>query len=212
MKIISIEGNIGSGKSTLIKMLKNLKLDLIFLPEPVDEWNKIVDSNGTNILEKYYSDQKRYAFSFQMMAYITRLKQLLDCNASENSIIITERCLYTDREIFAKMLYDSGMIEDIEYSIYLRWFDYFVGDLSLYGIIYVKSDPDVCSNRISIRARKGESIPLEYLSSCHEYHENWINGLSEKKFNPKILVLDGNINYHDNLPTEWVKSINLFIE
>lgn len=205
MKIISIEGNIGSGKSTLIKMLKNLKLNLIFLPEPVDEWNKIVDSNGTNILEKYYSNQKRYAFSFQMMAYITRLKQLLDCNASENSVIITERCLYTDREIFAKMLYDSGMIEDIEYSIYLRWFDYFIKNIEINHFIYLRNDPEVCLQRIHIRDRKGETIPIEYLINCHKYHENWLNNKEN------ILILDGNENYSDKLPEKWISLINSFI-
>ena len=183
MKIISIEGNIGSGKSTLIKKIKqndSFLKNIIFLDEPVDDWNTIVDSNGVTIIEKYYSDQKKYAFSFQMMAFITRIKQIKDLKELDDTVVITERCVYTDREIFAKMLFDIGKIEDIEYSIYLRWFDYFVGELSLYGIIYVKSDPDVCSNRISIRARKGESIPLEYLTSCHQYHENWINSLSEK--------------------------------
>jgi deoxyadenosine/deoxycytidine kinase len=70
MKIISIEGNIGSGKSTLIKKLRELpefQNGFTFLPEPVDEWNTIKDSDGITILEKYYSDQKKYAFSFQMM-------------------------------------------------------------------------------------------------------------------------------------------------
>ena len=204
MKIISIEGNIGSGKSTLIKMLKK-KENLIFLPEPVDEWNKIVDSNGTNILEKYYSNQKRYAFSFQMMAYITRLKQLLECNASENSIIITERCLYTDREIFAKMLYDSGMIEDIEYSIYLHWFDYFIKNIEINHFIYLRNDPEVCLQRIHIRDRKGETIPIEYLINCHKDHENWLNNKEN------ILVLDGNVNYSDELPEKWISLINSFI-
>jgi hypothetical protein len=90
--------------------------------------NTITDSDGITIIEKYYSDQKKYAFSFQMMAYISRLKQLQE--SKNSSIIVTERCLYTDRNIFAKMLYDSGMIEDIEYSIYLKWFDYFINDLN----------------------------------------------------------------------------------
>jgi hypothetical protein len=79
MKIISIEGNIGSGKSTILNCLKEkskINTSLIFLLEPVDEWEKITDTDGTNILTRYYSDQKRYAFSFQMMAFITRLRQI----------------------------------------------------------------------------------------------------------------------------------------
>jgi deoxyadenosine/deoxycytidine kinase len=206
MKIISIEGNIGSGKSTLIKKLRQLpefQNGFTFLPEPVDEWNTIKDSDGITILEKYYSDQKKYAFSFQMMAYISRLKQLND--SKKSSIIITERCLYTDRNIFAKMLHDTGMIEEIEYSIYLKWFEYFIENLNDIKFIYVRSDPDVCSDRITLRNRKGENISIEYLSNCHHYHEKWLNNEKE------LLVLDGNENYQDDLPTHWVQSIKKFI-
>jgi deoxyguanosine kinase len=206
MKIISIEGNIGSGKSTLIKKLRELpefQNGFTFLPEPVDEWNTIKDSDGITILEKYYSDQKKYAFSFQMMAYISRLKQLND--SKNSSIIITERCLYTDRNIFAKMLHDTGMIEEIEYSIYLKWFEYFIENLNDIKFIYVRSDPDVCSDRITLRNRKGENISIEYLSNCHHYHEKWLNNEKE------LLVLDGNENYQDDLPTHWVQSIKKII-
>jgi deoxyadenosine/deoxycytidine kinase len=206
MKIISIEGNIGSGKSTLIKKLRQLpefQNGFTFLSEPVDEWNTIKDSDGITILEKYYSDQKKYAFSFQMMAYISRLKQLND--SKKSSIIITERCLYTDRNIFAKMLHDTGMIEEIEYSIYLKWFEYFIENLNDIKFIYVRSDPDVCSDRITLRNRKGENISIEYLSNCHHYHEKWLNNEKE------LLVLDGNENYQDDLPTHWVQSIKKFI-
>jgi deoxyadenosine/deoxycytidine kinase len=206
MKIISIEGNIGSGKSTLIKKLKEhpeFQNGFTFLPEPVDEWNTITDSDGITIIEKYYSDQKKYAFSFQMMAYISRLKQLQE--SKNSSIIVTERCLYTDRNIFAKMLYDSGLIEDIEYSIYLRWFDFFIKNIHIDHFIYLRNDPKICSERVLLRDRAGENIPLEYLTKCHEYHEVWLNN------KPNLLVLDGSINYSNELPKEWVQSILSFI-
>lgn len=187
MKLFSIEGNIGSGKSTIIKRLKELGKNIIYLPEPVDIWNTITDTSGVTIIEKYYSDQKKYAFSFQMMAFITRIKQIKDFGDT-NNIILTERCVYTDREIFAKMLYDSGKIEEIEYSIYLKWFDFFVKDINLSGIIYLQVDPDICSERIIKRGRKGETIPIEYLTECHNYHENWIDSLPESM----KLIVNGN--------------------
>ena len=79
--IFSIEGNIGSGKSTLVKMLKNkLKIikntSVIYLPEPVEVWESIKDKDGKNAIEKYYENPEKYAFSFQMMAYISRIHQL----------------------------------------------------------------------------------------------------------------------------------------
>ena len=188
VKIFSIEGNIGSGKSTLIEFLKNNENNFIYLPEPVNLWNEIKDSSGVTILEKYYQDSKRYAFSFQMMAYITRLscikKQIIE--APPDSIIITERSIYTDREIFAKMLYDSGIIEDVNYLIYLRWFDEF-SEIQLDGIIYVETTPELCLERIKQRNRKGEeSISLEYLKECHRYHENWI-----RQIDSQVLYFDG---------------------
>ena len=80
IKIITIEGNIGSGKSTLLEFLRNeLIVDnqkVIFMKEPVDEWEYIKDSNGNTMLQKFYENQEKYSFPFQMMAYISRLKLL----------------------------------------------------------------------------------------------------------------------------------------
>jgi len=190
MKLIfSIEGNIGSGKSTLLDILKNSNEieNVIYLPEPVAIWNEIKDESGITILEKYYNNQEKYAFPFQMMAYITRLSLIRKTiqSAPDNCIILSERSIYTDREIFAKMLHDSKKIEDICYSIYLRWFEEF-SESRLDGILYVKTTPETCLERIEKRSRKGEeTIPLEYLEDCHRYHETWINNTHN------VLVIDG---------------------
>ena len=65
--IFSIEGNIGSGKSTLVKILTRTfkmlgNIPIIYLPEPVSIWESITDKNGKNIIEKYYENQEKYAF------------------------------------------------------------------------------------------------------------------------------------------------------
>ena len=105
-QIISIDGNIGSGKSTIVQKLKEYfqkqNKNIIFLQEPINEWDKIKDKNGITILEKFYQNQEKYSFAFQMMAYISRLS-LLKKTIEENSdaIIITERCLNTDSYVFA---------------------------------------------------------------------------------------------------------------
>jgi len=180
MRIFSIEGNIGSGKSTLIEFLKNNEDGFYYLEEPVSVWNEVKDLSGVTILEKYYQDPKKYAFSFQMMAYITRLSSIKKkiSEIPPDSILFTERSIFTDREIFAKMLYDSGNIEEVEYSIYLKWFNEFK-TINLDGIIYIQTNPELCHQRIEQRNRKGEeSIPLEYLTECHNYHESWINNSS----------------------------------
>ena len=179
--VFSIEGNIGSGKSTLIEQLKKIE-GVYFLPEPVDTWNTITDLSGVTILEKYYQDQEKYAFPFQMMAYITRLSLI---RAAPDGIIFTERCVFTDREIFAKMLYDSGKIDHVSYLIYNKWF-YEFNENALSGIIYIQTSPETCFNRILSRNRKGETIPLSYLQNCHKYHEEWINGTTTP-----VLIIDG---------------------
>jgi deoxyadenosine/deoxycytidine kinase len=216
--IISIEGNIGSGKSTLLKNLQSYyeNKNIIFLREPVDEWESIVDIDGNTMLSKFYADQEKYSFPFQMMAYISRLALLKESiEKNPNSIIITERSLYTDKFVFAKMLYDSGKIELVNYQIYLKWFDTFANDYPINKIIYVCADPDICSERIVKRSRNGENnIPLDYLKSCHSYHENMINLFMDcSKFNCEKLQIDGNVDIfeNENYLKETINSINKFI-
>jgi deoxynucleoside kinase len=173
--ILSIEGNIGSGKSTFVKLLKEHyagREDICFLQEPVDQWLSIKDDEG-NILQHYYKDQKKYSFAFQMMAYISRLVILKDAiNNPKYKYIITERCLHTDKYVFCKMLYDDGLISSIEYQIYNKWFYEF--DNSKYIVVYLRCEPQVAYERVLTRGRPEETIPLEYLEKCHRYHEEWL--------------------------------------
>ena len=99
--VISVDGNIGSGKSTLVKYLKSKYKNLYFLDEPVDEWVRIIDDNDENILHKFYNDKSRYSYLFQNFAFITRANILLNNinnlkNLLGKKIIITERSVETD--------------------------------------------------------------------------------------------------------------------
>ena len=211
--IFAIDGNIGSGKSSRVNDLKeylNHDNRFIFLQEPVDDWNTIKAEDGTTILEKFYGDQDKYAFSFQMMAYISRLA-LLRKTLRENPKchIVTERSIFTDRNVFAKMLYDDKKIEEVNYQIYLKWFDEFVNDTKLDGIIYVHTDAKVCYDRIKKRSRAGEeSIPLEYLEKCHEYHNTWI-----LKKEHDVQIIDGNVDSEETpaIINVWMQEIFTFI-
>ena len=211
--ILSIDGNIGSGKSTLYEELQSYYKgndDICFVPEPVDDWKSIVDKNGVPILTNLYKDTNKYAFRFQMMAYISRL-HLLRKQVKKNKykIIISERCVQTDKNVFAQMLYDDGLIDHDEFQIYLKWFDEFLDDIKLSGIIYVRAEPDVCSVRVKTRAREGENIPIEYLTKCHDYHEKWLNTYDEK------LVIDANIDTRikENkiIRDGWISKIDIWI-
>ena len=214
MYIFTVDGNIGSGKSTLIKLMKKKyksfgNFKIIFLPEPVDIWESIKDENGKNVIESYYENQIKFAFPFQMMAYISRVHQIREImkNSDENTIIICERSVYTDKHVFAKMLHDNGTMNDIEIQIYKKWFDEFVKDFPFSGIIYVGTEPTKSLERVKIRNRKGETIPLSYLELCHNYHEKWLNNSTIP-----VLKLNGNKEFINAIPSSWDITIQTFIK
>jgi deoxyadenosine/deoxycytidine kinase len=192
--IISIEGNIGSGKSTILKELEKMNYnvsDVIFVHEPVSEWLNI-KLGDKNALELFYENQKENSFWFQILAYITRLRNLLSIleNNSKDKIIICERSIYTDKYVFAKMLYESSNINEMEWITYLYWFDTFKKQTKIDLILYVNTEPEECFNRIIKRNRVEEinKISKEYLINCHDKHTEWFN---EKDMNTKIFRING---------------------
>ena len=211
--IISIEGNIGTGKSTLLATLKEKYAadpSIHFMAEPVDVWDTIVDGQGVTILEKYYANQKKYAFSFQMMAYISRIAAIRAALKKKYRIIILERSVYTDSAVFAKMLFHDQKIEDIEYMIYMKWVDEFISDLPPIKFIYVQANPEVSYERVLKSGRAGETIPLAYLQNCHKYHEEWL--LVENT--QPLLLLNANVDVKNEPGTldEWLANIYQFIK
>lgn len=204
--LFSIEGNIGSGKSTFCNYLRqhftsyynvheNKTYNVYFVDEPVDEWVSIKDNNGLNLLENFYKCPQKYSFCFQMTAYISRLSNLKKIlkKASVNDIIITERSVFSDYNVFAKMLYDSGEINSIEYQCYIKWFEHFLEDIPPIFYVYIKTFFVNCHDRVIRRARQGENpISADYLKMCEKYHEDWLSKESH------TIVLDGNksVDYH----------------
>jgi deoxyadenosine/deoxycytidine kinase len=194
--VYSIEGNIGTGKSTLLEILKKRYQNvpnIVFIDEPVKEWDEIKDLEGNTMLQKFYGNQEKYSFAFQMMALISRIKKLKDAiNKNPNSVIISERSVYTDKYVFAQMLYDTKKIEEVEFQIYMKWFDSFTKECKIEKVIYVKTSPEICHERISKRSRIGEEvIPLKYLQDCNYYHDKMI---SNSDFCRNVLEINGNID------------------
>ena len=215
--IISIEGNIGSGKSTILSCIQNMyqgydDKQIIFLKEPVDEWENITDETGSTILKLFYETPEKYAFSFQMMAYISRLNNLKQAiKQNKNAIIITERSLFTDRYVFAKMLYDDKKIRHVDYSIYMKWFDAFIEDFPVDKVIYVNSSPTICCQRIKKRSRNGESIiSLEYLQNCHKYHNDMMTYYTRVMDIDNIYIFNGDIE--ENEREEHIQNMLKFIK
>lgn len=228
--IFAIEGNIGVGKSTILNQLKSQKifsknhgryLNIVYMQEPVDTWSTIVDNTGETILEKYYKDQQKYAFSFQIMAYTTRLtamRKIIETHP-DCDIIICERSLEADNNVFAKMLHDSQDIEDINYNIYKMLFNETAKEYAINGVVYLRSDPRVCLGRIGKRARGGENkIQTEYLEAVDKYYEEWfypVSGSDEqiKQVVPRLFIdTNQDVKYEGDEGNRWVESIMQFIE
>lgn len=201
LPIVFVEGGIGCGKSTLVKHLQAYceKHDKRYMTiqEPVDIWMTIQDkTTGKNMIEAFYQDQHKHGFEFQMMAYISRLQRLQEAQKeaveSHCDFIICERSLYTDKNVFCKMLYDEGKINTFGYQIYNKWFEHFQSFLDDVRFVYLQTDHEVCLQRIKKRCRDGEeNIPSEYLKKNNEYHDAWLMNQDD------VLVLNGNQDYDE---------------
>ena len=186
--MIFIEGNVGSGKSTFLKLLENEGYKIIL--EPVDEWSAIKNSNGKNLIEEFYGNQERYAYTFQSVAFRTRVKNLKDYNGE-----LIERSVFTDKNVFAKTCYENGKMNDIEWTDYCSWFDWLCESFNIKpsGFIYLRADPKISYERIKKRSRPGEeTIPFEYLEELHNKHEKWLMDESN------VLVLDVNKEFESD--------------
>lgn len=199
--LISIEGNIGTGKTTLINILNKKfgkKNNVIFVDEPIQQWLNLKDSDGENILGKFYGDQQRWSYSFQMHAFITRSKAILEQNTDDNVVII-ERSVITDRNVFAYLLYESGKISEMEWKLYIEWFDWLTEHFSKITpdkFIYLKADPKISYQRMVKRTRDEEAnIPIDYLNQVSEKHDQWLLGENE---NENVITIDVNHDFSDS--------------
>ena len=205
--LIYIEGNIGSGKSTFVRLLSNYLQTFVekgfnpfLIQEPVDQWMMTFDSDGKNILDKFYEDQTRWAFTFQMNSFISRAHKIHEKRdlSQENQLLFVERSIYTDRYCFAANCYETNKMTQMEYDIYCRWNDWLSNQFKLRpnAYIYLKCDTNTNVERIAKRSRQGEcNIPKEYLDNLHAKHESWMK--AENDTNIPVLTLDVSTDFTD---------------
>ena len=199
---IYIEGNIGSGKSTFARLLTDYidefkhTFNTSIIQEPVDEWLITYESDGKNILQKFYEDINRWSFAFQMNSFISRTKKIQDeiekvQNNNNDKLMFIERSIYTDKNVFAINCFENKKMTEMEYNIYNRWNQWLSDkfDLRPSAYIYLRCNPEINSERIIKRSRSEEdSIPIEYLTQIHEKHEEWMN--KEKEQGVPVLIID----------------------
>ena len=178
--IISLDGNIGAGKSTLLAQIREALPEIHVVDEPVGQWTALHHSNGKNLLELFYEDKKRWAYTFQNCAILTRLQNIQDTIQRLNAttgpqVILTERSVLTDKHVFAEMLRDTGVLDPMEWELYDRWFTLFHKQHPISGIIYLSTSSKTSKERIHIRNRQGEeSISQEYLDALDVQHKKWV--------------------------------------
>jgi len=174
--IISLDSNIGSGKSTLLNAIKATVPEVEVVLEPVGAWMTLKNAEGKSLLELFYEDKRRWAYTFQNCAILTRLRTIKDAIATtKKRIILTERSVLTDRFVFAEMLRASGDIDELEWQLYMNWFDTFAADLPICGVVYLTTGVGTSAERIGRRGRHGEEhIPIDYLSALDAQHKKWL--------------------------------------
>ena len=186
--MISIEANIGTGKSTFLKIFGEKWPDIFnIIYEPLEEWQTKYSHDDKNILGLFYNDIPRWSYTFQSNAFITRIQKYCEQRVP-NKINLTERSIYSDYHIFAQMLKDDQKMNPIEWKLYDNWFhwlnDKFIGKPD--AIIYLRCEPEVAFDRVKKRARSEENkITLDYLTRLHEYHDRWL--LNERNIPVKVI-------------------------
>jgi deoxyadenosine/deoxycytidine kinase len=211
-KFISVEGNIGSGKSTFLKKLSE-SINCKIAVEPCKRWQ---DVGGYNLLEAFYKDSNRWGYTFQSYVFLTRIQALekmfeyfFNNLSNDMDYFISERFVLADLYVFAKTSYDLGIFNKIEWEAYCNWYLWMIKKYVPIpsGFIYLRVMPEVAYNRINIRARGEESeISIDYLKMIHNCHENW---MIHKKFfietgfsDIPVLVIDCNKDFEHNI-IEW---------
>lgn len=179
--IITLDGNIGAGKSTLLDAIKTHIPSVTVIPEPVGEWLTMTNQHGESLLKLFYKDKQRWGYTFQNAAILTRLldtQRILKewkPTAGMLPIIITERSVLTDRHVFADMLHNDGKLDDLEWKLYLKWYEAYAKDLPVKGIIHLNTSVRTSNDRIKIRGREGEEgIELAYLEQLDIQHNKWV--------------------------------------
>jgi deoxyadenosine/deoxycytidine kinase len=179
--IITLDGNIGAGKSTLLDAIEKYLPSVTVIPEPVGEWLTMTNEHGESLLKLFYKDKRRWSYTFQNAAILTRLldtqRILKEWKPTPGKlpVIITERSVLTDRHVFADMLHNDGIIDDLEWKLYLKWYTAYAADLPVKGIIHLNTSAATSSDRIKIRGREGEeSIELTYLEQLDAQHDKWV--------------------------------------
>lgn len=182
---IAIAGNIGSGKTTLTKMLAKRF-----------GWQPHFEPVANNpYLDDFYGDMNRWSFNLQIYFLNQRFKDVVEISKSKDTII-QDRTIFEDACIFAPNLHDMGMMSDRDFANYSDLFDLMISLVNLPDLmIYIRSSIPTLIGHIEKRGRDFEqSMRIDYLKGLNDRYENWIKG-----YKGRLLIIDGdNIDFESN--------------
>ena len=185
-RIYSIEGNIGAGKTTILKILEKSFKDIAFVEEPISKWQNI---GNENLFQKFSENPERWCFSFEFYSMLTKVEALIKAANCDKTIIIIERSLLSNK-IFIDISKKMNKLNEMEYGMLINTWNFYMQNIypQIKGIIYLKTPVDVCVQRIILRNRNEEnSVDKNYLKLLHDKFEEFSNYSTIP-----TLVLDGN--------------------
>lgn len=183
---IAIAGNIGSGKTTLTKLLSKQ-----FNWEPHFD-----DVDNNPYLESFYDDMQRWSFNLQIYFLNSRLRHIIKIKETDKTII-QDRTIYEDAYIFASNLHEMNLMSTRDFENYISIFELMTSFVSPPDLlIYLRATVPTLVANIQKRGRKyEESIRLDYLSSLNQKYETWIENYTIGK----LLIIDvDNIDFENN--------------
>lgn len=188
---IAIAGNIGSGKTTLTKMLAH-RYGWMPRFEPVDD---------NPYLSDFYADMNRWAFNLQIYFLNKRFKEVVEFSRSTETII-QDRTIFEDAMIFAPNLHDQGYMSDRDFANYRDLFDLMISLVKLPQLmIYIRSSIPTLVKHIEKRSRNFEkTIRIDYLTGLQQHYEDWI-----RDYKGELLIVDGDkLNFEED-PADFRK-------
>ena len=186
---IAIAGNIGSGKTTLTKMLASHY-----------GWTPKFESVDFNpYLSDFYEDMERLSFNLQIYFLNKRFKDVVDISKN-NEVIIQDRTIYEDARIFAPNLHAMGLMSTRDFENYSDLFDLMMSLVKAPDLlIYLQSSIPNLVSQIQKRGREYEkSIRIDYITGLNERYETWI-----KDYKDKLLIIDADRYKFGNKPEDF---------
>ena len=182
---IAIAGNIGSGKTTLTKLLA-ARYGWTPRFEPVD---------NNPYLEDFYEDMNRWSFNLQVYFLNKRFKEVVEISKSKDTII-QDRTIYEDACIFAPNLHDQGFMSDRDFNNYTDLFNLMMSLVKKPQLmIYIRSSIPTLVKHIEKRGRNYEkSIRIDYLTGLQKRYDEWL-----ASYDGELITIDGDkINFEEN--------------